>query len=54
MSWVDERWKLYLLLCQGGSSSISLREDDSELNLGKIEHLTVAVSLAMVSDLGPL
>lgn len=54
MSWVDERWKLYLLLWQGGRSRISLREDDNELNLGKIEHLTVAVSLATVTDLGPL
>lgn len=53
MWWVGERWKLYLFLCQGGSSKILLGEDD-ELNLGKMEHLIVAVSLAMVTDLGPL
>lgn len=52
MWWVGERWKLHLFLCQGGSSRISLREDDNELNLGKMEHLTVAVSLGTVIDLG--
>lgn len=50
--WVDERWKPYLFLCQRASSRISLWEDDRELNLGRMEHLTVAGSLTMLTDLG--
>lgn len=50
-SWVDERWKPYLFFCQRASSRIFLQEDDSGLNLGRMEHLTVAGRL---TDLGSL
>lgn len=52
--WVSKKWKPYLFLCQRGSSRISLCKGDNELNLGRMEHLTVAGSLTMFTDLGSL
>lgn len=56
MWWVGERWKLDLFRCQGGSSRVSLGEgkDVGELNLGKMEHLTATVNLAVGADLEPV